>query len=743
MPARKNDKRKPRSTDQYHHFIPRFILRRFQVGPVKSKAERQREFRRTGIVPEYVLYYDIASGTLDTRPIGKVYGVLNLYGDKANQENVNELEEKLSILERGAASIISDLHKALPEGKFCLKRRPLEALRKFLFIMHYRNAVLAPVYFQEDHPENAPARQWIEHLKKTKGLETAIDVWLYTLRFYLDNSHSQLMLLAAQITDKYGMVNLLKFMTESFIPPEIEDFPALTYQSLAGSFFMCIWEAAEEDEFVLTHNGFGLWEGCTVDGPVGGSFHRIFVMSPRVVLVLRTCLLRPENAGMVSAPMSSNLLDITQSPPETTYAGATSWMQSGTCSGVEKYRTSKEAEEDLFTFSITKLSRSQTMAINAVLLKNVGSETSLTFLSSDCMLRTSRSFCNNFLRVSEVGKFTKLIKTLSSDVPVPRKAGEGDDDTFVDIGLFKLFMDISTGSKTFDSAYDRAQAVLAVVEGKRYTASEFAYDYHRQVMTTYDAFRRDCEVDPKDSEYVPWATLLEMIPRDTSALVFKLVVPVIQASGFKWAPTENVLDTLQAEVVAVGFLQKVSRSPGAWYKLKTSNEDAAPLLSRLFHKNPVDSVLLPWLGFTRAHSEIFGSDYDKAYTLYRTICFNGPTTNFLSSYCASLIAIVTRGFSLLPATSGDVRPEACLAQKLTQAQWTLVMSMIKDIMVRKGYDFFTGHGDTPQEEQRRMAEDVIIIGVLRWLAKNRFNMLNGFCRSRNIPLIEMGDSRAS
>ncbi|KIJ16235.1 hypothetical protein PAXINDRAFT_180410 [Paxillus involutus ATCC 200175] len=748
MPARKNDKKKPPRTDQYHHFIPRFILRRFQVGTVRSRAERQREFWKTRIDPEYVLYYDIASGTLDARPIGKVYGALNLYGDKRNQENVNELEEKLSGLEREAASIISDLHAALPEGKFRLKRRPLETLRKFLFLMHYRHAVVAPVCFQEDHPENAQGRQWIEHFKKSKGLETAVDVWLYMLRFYLDNSHSQLMLLAAQIVDKYGVDTIFNSTSKSSIPPEIEHLPVTAYQTLAGAFFMCIWEAAEGDEFPLTHNGFGLWEGCiSVNGRFDGrlSLHRIFVLSPRVVLVLRSGILRPENVGAVSAPMLSDLLDIPQGPPETTYAGGTSWIESGTLSGMENYRTSKQAEEDLFTFSITKLSKSQTMAVNNVLLRHVASDTSLTFLSKDCMLRTARSFCSNVVNLPEAGKFTKLIKLLSLDLPVPDKAGEGEVDPFkfVDIELFKLLMDISMGAKTFASAYDRAKAVLAIVEGKRYTASEFGYEHHRQVTTTYDTFRRDCAVDCQDLEETQLAALLETIPPDTSALLFKLIVPIMQTSGFTWAPTVNVLDTLQAEVAVVGFLQRVSYSSSGWYKLNTSNKDAAFLLSRLFHKGPSCSLIPSWLAFTRARSKVFGSDYNKARTLHRVICFLGPTTNPLSSYCASCIAVVTHGFSLLPATSGDLRPEARLAQKLTQAQWTPVMSMIKDIMTWKGYDFSAGQGDTPVAESRRVADDVIIIGVLEWLARNRFNMLHGFCRSRNIPLIEVGRRRAS
>ncbi|KAH7890456.1 hypothetical protein F5I97DRAFT_1783095, partial [Phlebopus sp. FC_14] len=380
--------------DQYHHFIPRFILRYFQLGPAKTKAERRRDFRRTGSDPESVFYYDVATSTLEIRPIGKVYGVENLYRDVRSTENVNELEGKLSILEREAASVIKDLHAVLHSGTFRIKRRPLETLRKFLFIMHYRQSLLSSVYFQEDHPHNAQGRQWLEHFKTAKGLQSSLDVWLYMLRYYLDNSHSELMLRAAALVDKRRVWECL---TDPRLP-EAEDFPAITYQSLAGGFFMCIWEAADGEEFVLTYNGFGLWEGRTghegiyIDGAF--CIHRLFPLSPRVVLVLRTVALRPENSDMVRGPMLSNLLNIVQDPPVTTYrSGISSLDSNGTVSDMEKYRTSKQADEDLFTFKITKLSKSQTMAVNTVFLQNVRKDTALTFLSEDCMLRTAREFC--------------------------------------------------------------------------------------------------------------------------------------------------------------------------------------------------------------------------------------------------------------------------------------------------------------------------------------------------------------
>ncbi|KAG2083163.1 hypothetical protein BD769DRAFT_1375875, partial [Suillus cothurnatus] len=384
------------SRSQYQHFIPRFILRRFQVGPMKSKEERTREFRRTGVEPEYVHYYDIATGSLDIRPIGKVYGATNFYQDVRNNDDINELEHKLSLLEGQAASIITDLHKALPQGTFTLKRRSLELLRKFMFIMHYRNISCSSVYFQADHPDNAGARQWIESFMKAKDIQSAPEIWLHFLRYYLDTSHSDIMQNAAELIEKYGEEGLQKMMAESHIPPDLEHFPAYTYHVHANSYFFSIWEAAEGKEFIITHNAFGLWEGLKGGCP---NLHRIFVVSPRVAIILRHVDSRPElKESIKPGTFVSCLLDVNPAPPTPIYSHGEhgkyiNHINFQSAMEVARYRSSREGENDSFVFKITKLSQPQTLQFNFVLLINVTTKLcALTFLSRESMLSTARAF---------------------------------------------------------------------------------------------------------------------------------------------------------------------------------------------------------------------------------------------------------------------------------------------------------------------------------------------------------------
>ncbi|KAI6004387.1 hypothetical protein F5J12DRAFT_942472 [Pisolithus orientalis] len=298
-----------KKVDQYHHYIPRFILRRYQVGPVKSKAERRRLFKKTGIDPEYVHYWDVAKGTLDVRPIGQVYGEQNLYRDCNNTEN------------------------PFQQTRFSVKRRPLEDLRKFLFIMHLRNVWIKDSYFDED--QNGPAREWIKHYKQSQGFKTSAEAWLGNLQYYLDNSHSQMMTHAAELLDKYGHGHILEWLCGRTSVTEIEKGPAITYRNNCGLKYTCVWEAAEGEEFVLTHNGFGLWEGIINGFPC---LHDIFVVSPRIVIVFR---LRGLDLDDI---VSSVLVHIEQSPPNVEYHGCPIFPGLGTHKEMEAYRSSKQAE---------------------------------------------------------------------------------------------------------------------------------------------------------------------------------------------------------------------------------------------------------------------------------------------------------------------------------------------------------------------------------------------------------------
>ncbi|KAG2064531.1 hypothetical protein BDR04DRAFT_1235061 [Suillus decipiens] len=756
-------------TTQYQHFIPRFILRRFQVGPAKSQAERRREFRRTGIDPEYVHYYDVATGTLDVRPIGKVYGIPNFYQDARNTNNINELEGKLAELERQAASIITDLHKALPQGTFTLNRRSLELLRKFLFIMHYRNASCSGNYFQADHPENVVARQWIESFMKAKGVQSAAEIWLYFLRYYLDTSHSDIMRDAAGLVEKYGEEGLQKMITESHIPPDLEHYPAYTYHTHANGFFFSIWEAAEGEEFIISQNAFGLWEGL-----VGGcpSLHRIFVVSPRIAIVLRHVLSRPDmKECIIPGSFVSTLLDVNPTPAVPIYASGERGLSCTTfesAMSLAHYRSSQEGGNDSFVFKITKLSRLQTRMFNFVVLVNVKKTGSLTFLSRESMLRTAHAFrsllAGSLASELLVPLIAQLSNTKESEMSALHRPSQsltpvldqdGDILTLVDVVLYVLLMQICTGSRQFDTAYDRAHTVFRIMEKAKPTS--FADEINREVEKAFKVCK-DSEDDMPIGEGVSFAPLLPSISNESSSQLFEFMIPCMSRLGAVMSGGEGVLEKLQDEVTVVSFLARASSNPAVWHALSCTSPQATEILSRLFKKDTqtdrfVGDVMQ--IVYERASPSCFSSGFHMAYSL-RGICgIAGPTTNPIShnyyQLTASLIQCLGRTMlGSLPepySSQPRERPKARLFWKMPEEHSKMLFLNMKTILKSlPGYEP-SPEGDTLGHTLGKLVDEMAIVGCLAWLGKHRRNyldfILDGFPQSMNFKLFEEEEATGS
>ncbi|KAI6157126.1 hypothetical protein BKA82DRAFT_13281 [Pisolithus tinctorius] len=703
-----------KKVDQYHHYIPRFILRRYQVGPVKSKAERRRLFKKTGIDPEYVHYWDVAKGTLD-----------NLYRDCNNTENVNAVEQKLSMLESRAAAVIKDLHSALPTNRFSVKRRPLEDLRKFLLIMHLRNVGIKDSYFDED--QNGPVREWIKHYKQSQGFKTSAEAWLGNLQYYLDNSHSQIMTHAAEILDKYGYRHIMEWLCGRTSGTEIENGPAITYQSNCGSKYTCVWEAAEGEEFALTHNGFGLWEGIVNGFPC---VHNIFVVSPRIVIVLRLNELEPDDV------VSSVLVHIKQPPPDVEYHGCSIFPGLGTHKELEAYRSSKRAEEDVFHFNVKRLTVAETMHVNHILLDNVRNDGSVTFASKACMLRTARAYLNPFY-LQRNRKIPGLIKLLE-DTLTSYETSEGDIDPrkLVHLELFTLLMDISTGKKLYVSAYDRAWAVTNLLGASRDFSSIFALELDERCRSIYMKFLCDCH----QVLFIPLAELVETLPDDTSESLFTVLYEAMETCGFVRSTTGSKVDTLQDEALALAFLELACDDVSAWYKLITSDPRAAPILSQLFEEGTTpDDGMIELVMHVVTNPAKFKSDYERALVLHRAVCVSGPLRDDLPVYCSSSIAAIVHGVAkLVPVSSQSAEPKVRLAMRLSQTHWLKLLGMVKGLMAQGGLSFTSGQGKVPSTDLRQATDDVIVIGVLTWMAKHRRDFLNNFCRPRNIHLVETG-----
>jgi hypothetical protein len=107
------------------------------------------------------------------------------------------------------------------------------------------------------------------------NLKRPIEVWLQNISEILDTPH-------VEVENNQKIFSI-----------DRED-----YKQRMIDCFLLIWQAGENDEFIITSNGFGIFEGVTgnVFGalPFQYAFHSFYVISPKLVLVLCPSSFRKE-----------------------------------------------------------------------------------------------------------------------------------------------------------------------------------------------------------------------------------------------------------------------------------------------------------------------------------------------------------------------------------------------------------------------------------------------------------------
>ncbi|KAJ2923867.1 hypothetical protein H1R20_g13222, partial [Candolleomyces eurysporus] len=387
----------------YHYYIPRFILRGFILRDfipeettssepsVRRKKQRQREARRATEKgrpdPETISVFSLRSRLIESVPIATSFGVINFYHDASNQADLERLEKKLFKLEGKAARVIRELHIAAGHQTFTLPRSDLELLRKFIFLMHYRSSAIEKTYFQEDHPRNAPIRQWIRYLKVTKGYTTEKEIWLDGLRYYLFTHHSDIISHAKQYPI-YGPSHLIG---ETNVDVPSHQSHALAYESFINNNYLGIWRSHEDSEFVLGNNSYGIWEGTLAGSP--GLF-KIYVISPKIAIVLKLNMSKTLPAIFEESTLSDHPLGF----PQTVYHRGPDVLENRRASpkdqfdALQRHLESPNSDNDQITFRVNKLTVDQTYLVNQVVLENLGADGSLLFASRDAMLSTAQRY---------------------------------------------------------------------------------------------------------------------------------------------------------------------------------------------------------------------------------------------------------------------------------------------------------------------------------------------------------------
>ena len=254
--------------DQYQHYIPRFILRNFALDDhLKHSRERHD-----------IYVYSLAEGKLCIGDIDTSYGITNMYSDIQNIEDLNFVEKELSKLEHKASDILKQILD-LGRKEITLTRTELSALRLFLWVMSFRNPKRRKQYTDERFCKSGMSvqRQYMQE----RGRASLGDVWLDNMKGFLLDAQLKEPLRQNPFKMQHGLIGWMENSDQKL--REVKT-------------FLCIWEAAEPYEFVLTDNGFNIFEGnCGIALP-SLAYHYFYPVSPKRIIVACSVTFKQEDS---------------------------------------------------------------------------------------------------------------------------------------------------------------------------------------------------------------------------------------------------------------------------------------------------------------------------------------------------------------------------------------------------------------------------------------------------------------
>jgi hypothetical protein len=269
---------------QYHHFIPRLILRNYAdtSAPAAPHSPRGRRNGKKagpqlqGARDSMINLVNLETMGLEQTPLSRAFGIQDMYRDfdRSNPDQ-HRIEQKLANLESRAGKILAKARQAFDAGKGQVEmlRGERDTLRKFLFIMMYRNKRFHRRFNLSSEQYFANDRATMMSYMRDKGFKKPVDVWFDNLEAFID----------------LEMDPELKWM-QTIVKRAYPD-DAVWFVKNAQMCYLCFCTPKDpETEFLLTENSYGVFEGCTNDR-AWTDFHLFAPVAPRLMIVLRSSLL--------------------------------------------------------------------------------------------------------------------------------------------------------------------------------------------------------------------------------------------------------------------------------------------------------------------------------------------------------------------------------------------------------------------------------------------------------------------
>lgn len=379
----------PSLMSQFRHYIPRDILQKWSVANGEVRGTRLNTYNPTSD--------GLSIDTVSTSPS---YRFIDLFKDR-EEDDPYSIEECFVTLERQAMVVIKKLEDAPTSAT--LTRQEVNTLRKFLFLLGYRNGGRSHKFVGVD-TFDAMAREDVEAFRQAHSLKDYRAVWMANTRNILTSEHWEVT------------------TNQDILYPDRVLYMLQMQHTQLGMF-----KAPDDCPFVLTENGFGLYEGCLVpaltlmgmevspDVPISDTAFphtHTYVVSPKLVVILRGTHMTQEQFAldrgvprsqarteMFGRPISdSYFADFPRTPAQVTYRPPLSPYAIDQFTSLPKPQTLEDSLKpvtlggqiinrrlgDTLAFQTHPISKSQAQRVNSLVLSgNIGV---ITFKSPAALL---------------------------------------------------------------------------------------------------------------------------------------------------------------------------------------------------------------------------------------------------------------------------------------------------------------------------------------------------------------------
>lgn len=233
---------------------------------------------------------DLSEGTPTLREarVNRILGKMDMYRDTSKPSSEQqEIEQMFSRMEGQASIIFRKITKAFEQKEqgLWLTRQERDLIRKFLFLLKYRGSTFHQRFYHDvTESYEADDRELLWEYMKEKGFKRPMDVWFNNLKTIME----------------LHMDPEKAWTTE--LPKQMYFDDAMWFITHAQCMYMAICTpSGPNDEFILTDNSYNIFEGPNsfvtdktsgkLEGAAHTPLHEFAPISPKLMIVLRSCLL--------------------------------------------------------------------------------------------------------------------------------------------------------------------------------------------------------------------------------------------------------------------------------------------------------------------------------------------------------------------------------------------------------------------------------------------------------------------